>query len=527
MKRILMTLVAVLAIMGYGFSQETHWPEFNLYQYDDNAVVIAFIQVDGEYITPANYEDIEVGAFVNGEIRGHAFMVDETDLGDPYPYLELYVYFDNTNEPVTFTLYNHATGQESTLCEASIEILTGTDHNEMYFDYDATVILSFTMGEEPVLDTFTLDVTGYTAEKDHYYLIATPIGAVNASDVADLMINDYDFFSFDQSGEGDDTYNYLEWIDHNGDASFQLEPGVGYLYANSEDVTLTFTGTAYDTEDHNMTVTLSYDGDANFPGWNLLGNPFGVEAYPEYEFYVMNEDGSEIIASDEYEVAPMQGFFVVAEEDGETMDIQTVEGGVGKVKRLAVNVTRGRGVVDRAIVRFGEGRQLPKIQMNANSTKVYVPQGNEDYAVVYSEGMGELPVNFKAESNGTYGLSINSDAQFAYLHLIDNLTGADVDLLATPSYSFEANTTDYASRFKLVFVTGDNSDENFAFFSNGNFIISNEGEAVLQVVDVNGRILSSENISGCASVNVKAAAGVYMLRLVNGDNVKVQKVVVK
>ena len=40
-------------------------------------------------------------------------------------------------------------------------------------------------------------------------------------------------------------------------------------------------------------------------------------------------------------------------------------------------------------------------------------------------------------------------------------------------------------------------------------------------------MLSSEAISGSASINVDGAAGVYMLRLINGDNVKVQKVVVK
>jgi hypothetical protein len=38
-----------------------------------------------------------------------------------------------------------------------------------------------------------------------------------------------------------------------------------------------------------------------------------------------------------------------------------------------------------------------------------------------------------------------------YLHLIDNLTGADVDLLQMPEYTFTAKTTDYASRFRLVF----------------------------------------------------------------------------
>jgi len=86
--------------------------------------------------------------------------------------------------------------------------------------------------------------------------------------------------------------------------------------------------------------------------------------------------------------------------------------------------------------------------------------------------------------------------------------------------------TDYESRFKLVFVSicedanGDN--EAFAFFNNGSFVINNEGKATLQVVDVNGRILKSESINGCANVNVNAVDGVYMLRLINGNSVKVQ-----
>jgi len=108
------------------------------------------------------------------------------------------------------------------------------------------------------------------------------------------------------------------------------------------------------------------------------------------------------------------------------------------------------------------------------------------------------------------------------------MTGADVDLLANPSYTFNAKTTDYASRFKLVFATGNNSnDDNFAFMSNGNLVINNEGKATVQVIDVTGRILSSESINGSASINIDAAAGVYMIRLINGNDVKVQKMVVR
>ena len=130
-------------------------------------------------------------------------------------------------------------------------------------------------------------------------------------------------------------------------------------------------------------------------------------------------------------------------------------------------------------------------------------------------------------SSVTSTLSINTEnVELGYLHLIDNMTGNDVDLLSNPSYTFEAKSTDYANRFKLVFATG-NTDDNFAFYSSGNFVINNEGIANIQVMDVNGRIISSESINGCANLNVNAAPGVYMIRLVNGDNVKVQKVVVK
>ena len=210
----------------------------------------------------------------------------------------------------------------------------------------------------------------------------------------------------------------------------------------------------------------------------------------------------------------MEGVFVIAEEDEETITFRTEQTG-SKVSRLAINLSQGHNIMDRAIVRFDGGRQLPKFQLNENSTKVFIPQEGKDFAVVRSEAMGEMPVSFKAQSNGSYTFSFNAEeVSFAYLHLIDNMTGVETDLLANPSYSFEASTTDYANRFKLVFATG-NADDEFAFFSNGSFVI------------VNGRIISSESINGCANVNVKAAAGVYMIRLVNGSNVKVQKVVVK
>jgi hypothetical protein len=202
-----------------------------------------------------------------------------------------------------------------------------------------------------------------------------------------------------------------------------------------------------------------------------------------------------------------------------------------------MNLTNKRGTtIDRAIVRFDGGHQLPKFQLNKRHTKVFIPQEDKDYAIVNAENQGELPLNFKAEKNGTYTLSVSESlnsklttlnaSHFLILNLIDNLTGTETDLLANPSYSFEAKTTDYAQRFKLVFAMGNNDSDNFAFISNGELIVN--GEGMLQIFDVLGHEILCRHLSSFTShLSPLTSPGVYVLRLINGHDVKTQKIVVK
>ena len=410
--------------------------------------------------------------------------------------------------------------------------------------YEATS--STVVVAEPVIEQYFKPIAGWSNAEEgasNFYLIASPIGDIAPTAVtiegdatANMVssIGSYDLYYFDHNRD-------LEWVNYidanNNPGAFSLlESGKGYLYANLNDVTLVFTGTGRHSGEETIPLAYYEEGDGftiDLPGWNLLGNPFAETAYLTTSnsgittnFYTMDAYGVYLPVTNG-SIEAMEGVFVHAEGEGQSVTFTTTAPSKSPV--LNLNLSNGRRVVDRAIVRFDRGNQLPKLQFRQGSTKVYIPVEGHDYAVVSCEEMGELPVSFKAEENGSYNLSLSSEeVSFAYLHLIDNMTGADVDLLQTPSYSFEAKTTDYESRFKLVFATGDNSnDDNFAFFSNGSFVINNDGEATLQVIDVTGRILSSESINGCTNVNVNAASGVYMLRLINGDNVKVQKVVVK
>ena len=140
---------------------------------------------------------------------------------------------------------------------------------------------------------------------------------------------------------------------------------------------------------------------------------------------------------------------------------------------------------DKAFVSFNADSELEKFYFGKDKASVYIPQDGKDYAIVSVAGRDgactvstEIPVNFKAKENGTYTLTVNHEVvEMAYLHLIDNLTGNDVDLLQTPSYTFNARYDDYASRFKLVFVSNDahlggEGSDDFAFISNGELIVT-------------------------------------------------------
>lgn len=385
--------------------------------------------------------------------------------------------------------------------------------------------------------------------------IASPITdyqGVNPADVNSMTQGDYDLYRFNQSpvlvdGIGKEWENYK--APHAEE--FKLFNGEGYLYSNKSDVNLPFTGDIHSGESISEGLVYAEENannDMSFRGWNLVGNPFTFKAYVNRSYYKMNDAGTGITAVSEYiqpdnRIAPCTGIMVKAESEEDEYVIFSRSLPEGAYSNGSLNVAlaqaemRGASngsanIIDNAIISFNDGNKLTKFYFGNSKANIYIPQNNEEFAVVCAEGMGEMPLNFKAAENGNYMLSFNNEeVTFRYLHLIDNKTGNDVDLLANPSYAFDALTTDYESRFKLVFVTNgaseDSNESGFAFFSNGSWIISNEGQATLQVIDLNGRILSSETVNGSVSKAIHTAPGIYMLRLVNGENVKVQKVVVR
>ena len=344
-----------------------------------------------------------------------------------------------------------------------------------------------------LLATVKKHVGGYGQENqgtnNGYILLAQPIQytvSVEPNDESNIRTGVYDFYAWSRLGDNEGK----EWINYGASntSGLPMDEGNGYLYASQEDRELTFLANIRGNADaypiNNMEYTVPTSG-AMFTAWNLIGNSFACNVYltnartngSALPFYKMNADGNGFEAAIGTTIAPMEGVFY--EKPASTTSYQPWFTRTQPTRSSNINISLAQGsttaTIDNAIIRFDDGETMGKLSFREGSSKVYIPVEGKDLAVAQAEGqVGEFPVNFKAEEDGTYTLSFTSEeVEFSYLHLIDNLIGNDVDLLSqdvistegkkSPSYTFTAKTTDGENRFKLVFATDGSQVDHLAF----------------------------------------------------------------
>ena len=407
-----------------------------------------------------------------------------------------------------------------TVTENSTLTVSGTLSNESTANLvleDGSQIINNSNG---VQATVKKNITPYTQDGG-WHLLASPI-TDNVTPTVDngLLANEYDLYTFDQSQD-------KEWRNYKAQ-NFTINNKTGYLYANSGNPTLTFTGTlAANVE----STPLTYNANASFKGFNLIGNPYPCNAYVDRSFFVMNEDASDFTLGSN-PIPPCTAILVQAQgaDESVTFSKTASKNEIGIAIAVTAANIRSNSVIDKAMVSFNSDNRLVKYNLRENISKLYIPQNGQAFAVAFTDGESEMPLNFKASKDGVYTLNFEiENLELNYLHLIDNITGNDVNLLTMPSYSFEANTTDYDSRFKLLFAPicndADGDNETFAFINDGIIIIKNAGDASLQIVDMMGRVVLEEAINHVSTSEM--APGVYVLRLINGEKVKTQKIVIE
>ena len=384
-----------------------------------------------------------------------------------------------------------------------------------------------------VLGTVEKTISPYSTQSgvnDGWNLIASPLTeSLWPQQWNGFITNEYDLYYYDEP-----THYWKNYKQTN----FNIEPLKGYLYANSQDDTLVFQNNLR-AGNATVNVPLSYSNSAgDLKGFNLVGNPFAhnVTTFTgskiANECYRLNDLGNELVVSsisNSNPLKPCEGFFVKATGDNASISFNS-RATRSQSSHITLEISENNKLIDRLIVK-SEGKPLEKFTLNDRSTRIYASHERQDWAVVPMEG-NEQAVNFKAQKNGTYTLTMNTEGMdLDYLHLIDNITGADVDLLAKPTYTFTAKTSDYASRFRLVFDTNENGastgSETFAYVQNGEIVIvGGASDASLQVIDMTGHIMFTGDAINRVSTG-GFVPGVYVLRLIEGDLVRTQKIVVR
>ena len=208
------------------------------------------------------------------------------------------------------------------------------------------------------------------------------------------------------------------------------------------------------------------------------------------------------------------------------------------VNLFAMEDNGNTDVVTVELGRPDKGGALLMQSLRTGNGKIWCSYEDKDYTIAFTQpGVTEVAIRFETVEDTEYTLSWNTlHGDFSYMHLIDNKTGADIDCLTTDHYKFSAKRTDYTSRFKLVFdYTGveengedgsSTGSEAFAFVMGDELVVT--GEGMLQVFDVTGRMVMSRELHGVQSTmpTGNISNGVYVLRLTNGKQSQVQKMVI-
>lgn len=355
-----------------------------------------------------------------------------------------------------------------------------------------------------------------------------------------------------------------------------LKPGKGYLLSTRDNTYLQSHGTLNSSV---VVFPVTKKGDLR-TGYNLIGNPY--QAYLDFNdfaeansgtgkiwedatsaFYLMIYGGAyhqHVYGASNNELQaprclhPHQGFMVITKSNTDAIfqnGMCTLSDAVNAPFRGDANIninyplvnliaTDEDGKSDIVTIELGRpeiGGAPKAYDLRTGKGCLYANYEDKDYAIAFTQpGIGEMAVRFFADEQANFTMTWDMEnGEFNYVHLIDNLTGSDIDCLNTNEYHFTARPSDYKSRFRLVFdYTGvdETSDpagdlSHFAFQMNNELVVNGEGQ--LQMFDLTGRLVMSVSTYGAQSrvALPEISSGMYVLRINEKNGVKTQKIVIE
>jgi len=390
----------------------------------------------------------------------------------------------------------------------------------------------------------------------------------------------------DENSQG--VHEHLDYVPVDGATPNQNEDnlivGKGYMASITIPTFMQSHGTLNNGDKR---IALTHDG-AHLTGWNLVGNPY--HGYLDFTKFAKNENNAGVLTTnaesqpfyvvydaDQYEeghqgsgflyypmdgsrggeyagrfIHPHQGFYVKVADNAMTNESNELQFSESMVKPRSevseshfrdeepayplVNLylSSDKGCADVTVIEFGRpewggARKLKELRVGDGL--FYAQHNDTHYAALFTvEGIERVPLWFEAKDDDIFTIKWNTaNANFQSMYLVDNMTGVRYDMLRNNSYSFEGHKGDYPSRFYITFRFTDveeNQDHPFVFFDGSQWVVTGDGE--VEFIDLLGQVLARRQVSGQTRLNLpEVAEGVYLFRLIEGQETKIQKVIVK
>ena len=367
----------------------------------------------------------------------------------------------------------------------------------------------------------------------------------------------------------------------NGNETY-LVPGKGYLMSIDKEQLLQNWGTLNNGNVVLQDVTYTEaNAWAGLLGYNVLGNPYqsylDFSAFiaanpqltaskdesevtyatydPKYGAYVQFKSGSSVGSKSADGLIHAHQGFLIRRTGGSASTTATFTNSMRSTTGTSpfrdeqpafplvnLTLTDASGNADIVVLEIGRDNDegVEKLRVGDCQARISLSLDHEEYAILFrDETVESQALHLVADEAGTYTLSWETaNAEFESLTLVDNLTGRVTDMLATGSYAFDADPSQYESRFKIVIGDWKDVEENeggastgsatatFAYQSGDEIIVDGEGR--LEVVDMLGRVVACSEASQAPTLSTAGMTpGVYVLRLNDGKGTKVQKMIIK
>jgi len=283
-----------------------------------------------------------------------------------------------------------------------------------------------------------------------WYTMATPIYKGTATSA--FSVGTYDLYYYDEPT------HYWKNEKNTSNGFTNLAPAQGCLYANAANQTLEFVGQLNDINS-SFEVHVTRDGN-HLTGYHLVGNPHScnininevkVNGTALSSYYKIVNGGNLVAYTNDEPIKPGEGFMVVANSAGTLSFNITRSGDQNSYVRLAL--LQDEQIVDHAYLRMSTGETMSKMSISPTQSLLYFIHDDNDFAVANDTEQNEVwLLGFEPAETASYTIDaalLNLECE--YLHLIDRQENREIDLLATPNYSFEANPNNEPIRFALSF----------------------------------------------------------------------------